>query len=402
MKRAIFSLLGIAAAAFMSVSAPAVHAQDEDAPQLPTYTKTLPLAPATISKMRKALSANAAVAGSGSIPTWNYTVTSPIDGNTYSGTMVGASPYFNGARTTNTPTVVVPLIVKLPDGGVFDPTLIDRCAPWASPVAQLLASPIFQAHAYAMNGINMGSGQYLDEFQRANFYAANVSATGDSYHTVLSPVTTLPAQTINIPANQGLTWQLNGCGSLGVMDFNTFSTIVTQTLLPSLIAQGLVSSSTLPLLLLHNVVMADPGNSISSHCCIVGYHGAFGFPVQTYAVADFDTSHSLQNTSDITPTSHEIGEWMDDPYGTNPTPSWGHVGQVKFGCQSNLEVGDPLSGILYSESGSYGVKMPSGQTFYPQELAFFSWFYRQNPSNGAGGLYSDGGLFLSNAGSICQ
>ena len=28
---------------------------------------------------------------------------------------------------------------------------------------------------------------------------------------------------------------------------------------------------------------------------------------------------------------------------TNPTPKWGHIGQVS-GCQSNLEVGDPLSG----------------------------------------------------------
>ena len=51
-------------------------------------------------------------------------------------------------------------------------------------------------------------------------------------------------------------------------------------------------------------------------------------------------------------------------------------------CQANLEVGDPLSGTIFPvTSGTF--------TYHLQELAFFSWFYRQSPSIGLNGAYSD-------------
>jgi hypothetical protein len=90
---------------------------------------------------------------------------------------------------------------------------------------------------------------------------------------------------------------------------------------------------------------------------------------------------------------------MGDPLGTNPTRNSGHVGQVS-GCQTSLEVGDPLGGVLSSQSGHYGETMPNGKTHYPQELAFFSWFSRQDLSIGTGGLFSNGGRF--DAGAVCQ
>jgi hypothetical protein len=39
--------------------------------------------------------------------------------------------------------------------------------------------------------------------------------------------------------------------------------------------------------------------------------------------------------------------------------------------------------------------MPNGFTYHLQELAFFSWFYRQDPSTGVNGWYSDNGTFPS-------
>jgi hypothetical protein len=150
---------------------------------------------------------------------------------------------------------------------------------------------------------------------------------------------------------------------------------------------------------LHDVVMGDPGTSPYQNCCVLGYHGASGFPTQTYAVADYDTTGLFGSAPNIAATSHEVAEWMDDPFGTNPTPSWGHTGQVQ-GCQNNLEVGDPLSGTLYSESGRFGKTMPNGLTYYPQELAFFSWFYGQNPSIGSAGRYSNSGSF-TNPAKVC-
>ena len=368
-------------------------------PYLEAYSKTIPLRSEDLKQARRFIAAAPAVAGNSSIPMWNYTIVSPLDGKSYSGSMVGSSPFYRGARTTNIPTFVVPLIVKTPDGGTFDPTAFDGCdTGGGTPFSQVLGSPVFQSSLYTINGINMGSEQYLDAFQRANFYSS-ISATGDSYHTTLSPITTLPAQTISIPANQGESWNLNRCGNLGVVDFNTFNNIIVNTVLPSLVSQG-VGPNAFPFFVLHDVVLGNPGDSPFQNCCVVGYHGANGFPTQTYAVADYDTTGIFQSAPSIAPTSHEIGEWMDDPFGTNPTPAWGNVGQVQ-GCQSNLEVGDPLSGTLFSQNGNTGILMPNGITYYPQELAFFSWFYRQSPSLGAGGVYSDSASFRSSQ-PLCQ
>jgi hypothetical protein len=98
---------------------------------------------------------------------------------------------------------------------------------------------------------------------------------------------------------------------------------------------------------------------------------------------------SFRGSKDISSLSHEIAEWMDDPFGTNRTRPWGHIGQVS-GCQGNLEVGDPLSGTLQP------TKL-GGTTWHPQEMAFASWFYHQNPSPSVNGWYSSNGTFRTDA-----
>ena len=84
---------------------------------------------------------------------------------------------------------------------------------------------------------------------------------------------------------------------------------------------------------------------------------------------------------------------MNDPLGSNPTPAWGHTGQVR-GCQNNLEIGDPLTGTLFPS-----VTL-SGFIYNPQELAFFWWFYG-GPSHAAGNDFSDDGTFSKDAGPVC-
>ncbi len=383
-------LLGFAAAALMLVAGPTAFAQEEDASaQFHAYTKTIPLPAADAARARRSFNASsAAVANGSTIPMWNYTITAPKDGNTYSGTMVGASPYFNGARTVSIPTVVIPLIIVMSDGSTFDPTTPDNCAHKMSSVNLLMGSPIFQSSAFTMNGINIGSGQYVDEFQRANFYEANVSETGDSYHNNLAPVTVLPAQTLQMPSGLGASYFMGGCTNLGVIDFNTFNSMINSLMTSSALTSQGVKPTSLPLFLVHNVVMANPGDSPFGNCCVVGYHGATGSPTQTYIEADMDSTGNM-GTPDIAAVSHEVGEWMDDPIGNNPTPAWGHTGQVG-GCQSNLEVGDPLTGTQFN---IFGVPMPNGISYGPQQLAFFSWFFDQTPSLGTGGMYSNAGTF---------
>jgi hypothetical protein len=356
------------------------------------YSKVVPLTGVSEAAVRLA------VASGTTVPMWNFSLTSPVDGNSYSGVMVGRSPFFHGARTTYVAAVIVPLIVNMPDGGVFDPTVADPCAQSHSPLALVQQSPLLQTASFSINGTSVGTTQYIDAFQRANFWEANVSITGSRYHTMLSPVTTTNAATFNVPSGMGATYSTalyGGCGSLGVVDFSTMDNFVRNTLIPGLASQG-VGTAVLPIIILGNVVLGDPGDSLTSNCCVIGYHGAYGSPVQTYALSDYESTGIFPGLADVSALSHEIGEWEDDPLGSNPTPAWGHVGQVS-GCQNNLEVGDPLSGTLFTP-----ISMPNGVTYHTQELAFFSWFYRQSPSLGAGGLYSDNGTFDTDAGAVCQ
>jgi hypothetical protein len=342
----------------------------------------------------------AAVAFSATVPMWEYTVVSPLNDRQYSGTMIGRSPFFHGARTTAIPAVIVPIIITMSDGTVFNPAATDTtCSPAGTALSLVQNSPLFNSIDILMGSTDLGVAEYVDAFQRANFWT-EVSPTGDRYHTMLSPVTTVSAIPVTVPSAYGATNSIaeyGGCGrTIGVMSYSWWNDYMLGTVMPSLVSSG-VGPAVFPVFLFYNVVMNDEALNLGEDCCILGYHGAAGVAPQTYAVADFDTTGIFDGTKDISDMSHEIAEWMNDPLGNNPTPAWGGVGQVVGGCQNNLEVGDPLSGIFFPN-----ITMPNGYTYNPQELAFFSWFYRQAPSIGVNGWYSDNDTFTSDAGLICE
>lgn len=378
----MFWMLWLMAALFCA--APALA--QEQPPSLHAYHTVVPLDAGVTRAMVRA-----AVASSATVPMWEYTVVSPLNDRQYSGTMVGRSPFFHGARTTAIPAVIVPIVFTMSDGTVFDPTATDlTCSPSGTALSLVQNSPLFNPIDIMMGPTDVGVAEYVDAFQRANFWT-NVSPTGNRYHTELNPVTAVSAVPVPVPAADGATNSTapyHGCGGeIGVLNYSWWNDYLLGTIMPPLISSGVVGPTAFPVFLFHNVVMNEDATNLGGECCILGYHGAEGSPVQTYAVADFDTTTIFQGTENISDMSHEVAEWMDDPLGNNPTPAWGDIGQVS-GCQSNLEVGDPLSGTLFP-----GIEMPNDYTYDPQELAFFSWFYRQSPSTGVNGWYSDNDTF---------
>jgi hypothetical protein len=337
-----------------------------------------------------------------SIPLWTYSITASKDGNNYTGKMVGRSPFFHGHRTTSVKAFLIPVKFTFPDSEVFDPTTNDGCTPTGNTILSLVqGSPIFREAPfdYAMNGVNVGNSQYIDAFERANFWS-KVSAT--PYHTVLSnPPTVTSVQSVTVPAQFAAlgSASCNTAHNLGAIDINWWDPSLVESgsgegeagqILANVASQG-VGPNDLPIFIFNSVVMYLGS---TSNCCVVGYHNAFFTgggtgPLQTYLITDWDTTGDFGG--DISTMSHEVGEWMDDPLGTNPTPAWGGVGQVS-GCQNNLEVGDPLSAF---PTLPFSVTL-SGFTYTLQELAYFSWFYGR-PSMGSGGRFSDNGTFTITA-----
>jgi hypothetical protein len=318
---------------------------------------------------------------------WKYSIKSTRSGSkgqAFTGMMVGKSPISTNGTTTTT-VYVVPLIVQI-GSQTFDPTAPDSsCLGGFSPLELLKVSPMVLAeNDFTINGIDVGVTQYSDAFQRANFWKY-VSAKGETYHNKLN-YKFLPALTLTPDNTQSVLYSSSGCTSVyGGIDVNWLDLGLKLFIIPSLASEG-VGPTNLVTFMLYNTTMY---NSNPSACCIGGYHGAYGSPVQTYSPFQYDSAGFFGGAvgEDTAIMSHEINEWQDDPLGNNPTPTWGHVGQVS-GCQTNLEVGDPLTGTDYPTVDILGIN------YHLQELAFYSWFYGP-PSVGAGGKFSDNGTFKS-------
>lgn len=338
--------------------------------------------------------AEAEAAAATTIALWSRTVS--VGGTAYQYTMVGKNPFVvQSTPTHTTPVYVIPVKLTFTSFGnyVADPAAADAtCSPKGTAVALTKASPLFNAIAGTIWGTSVGSGQYVDLFQRANYDTqTNPNGINPGYHNTL---TYRPGAELSVSVSGGDVIA-GTCGQIGMIDFSTWDNYIQTVLMPALAAQSpqVAPPTALAIFVLYNVVLYEGS---TSNCCILGYHSAFNDPsyggaFHTYVSVEFDTTKTFSGVEDTSAMSHEIAEWMDDPPGNNPTPPWGNIGQVS-GCQANLEVGDPLSGTLsqiYMASNKY--------TYHVQDLAFTSWFYDQSRSTGVNGWYSFLGNFLSPA-----
>ena len=335
------------------------------------------------SRITQARARSAARAGT-TVP--EFTASVKVGTKNFSYTIVGKNP---AIPVTNASTTVqaeiVPVIMKLPDGRSWNPTKTDSCDTGATPLARTQKSPVVVSQSWNFGGTSIGTAQYVNAFQRAEFWKfAQPTGINPNYGVTLSFKTLKPV-TINVPGAQAAEFGPIGCGNhrIGGANINWLDPHLQNVVIPSLASQG-VGVKTFPIFLLHNFVEYQ-GNT--NNCCILGYHSITPAGTQTYGLAMYDNSRAFKGSKDVSALAHEVGEWQNDPNTLNPTPSWGHIGQVS-GCQNNLEVGDPLSGTTIADT-------VNGFTYHPQELAFFSWFYHQSPSLGVNGWFSNKGTFTS-------
>jgi hypothetical protein len=307
-------------------------------------------------------------------------VKSPLNNQTYNYQIVGADPT---KSTTTTKLQYVPIVVRIhfSDGTVLDPTK-PGCSDTVSVEDRFFNGPNFEKTALKSNGINVGTTQINDAFQRAEFWTILKSK---NYHLQLTaagkPVV------VDFTAPSGSTTAAGVCPDkkgvnheIGEIEINAYDTEMEA------LAAKYAKPTQVPVVLSYNTFETEGG------CCVLGYHSAFGTPkgTQTYAVGAYNDAGIFSSPiEDIHAWTHEIGELINDPFVNNGTPAWGHVGQVG-GCQNNFEVGDPLTGTPFAVTYK-------GFNYHPQELAFFSWFYRTK-STGTGGEFSFEGTFTNSQG----
>ena len=304
----------------------------------------------------------------------------------HSYTMVGTNPEVKGTSNATTVTAdILPLNFTVQTKTTtlhWNSTTRDTCDTGAPPLARVEDSPLFVKRSWTFGKTNVGTYGYIGAYERADFWKYTAPAGINPGYQLNLAVKALPAATVSVPLADAFSISIPcGNGNELVVDPTWMETYVATKLVPLAQKDG-ANPTTVPLFLTHNVVLGNGGG-----CCILGYHTAQSTAqgVQTYGISDYDNSGAFGTTRTTASLSHEVGEWANDPYGNNGTRPWGKIGQVT-GCQANLEVGDPLSGtVLPVVSGGF--------TYQVQELAFFSWFYRQSPSLGVNGWYSNNGTF---------
>ncbi|HLY05242.1 MAG TPA: hypothetical protein VKR31_05790 [Rhizomicrobium sp.] len=297
------------------------------------------------------------------LPSWNGSYTD-LTGKTITFTQIGGNP-----ATTNTTSTInvllIPIKFVITQNGTkytFDPAKVQLANNHNRSVVQaMVKSPLFNSKidydpqygtcGSKNNCVDLGQTQYEDAFQRGTWWGNDVGANPD-YH-VLFTTTKEKEQTITLSCSSGCVATEFGV-QVGLYNFGTMDAKL-QSFMKSIKD---VNPGVLPLFITYDVYLTSGG------CCIGGYHDSLSGPPggQTYAYATYvDKAGAF--SQDVSAFTHELGEWMDDPF----------IGYNNVNCNDNgwMEVGDPLeNGPNY---GAYPYK-EAGFTWNLQSLVYMPYF----------------------------
>jgi len=339
MKSMYAQILGAAVLALFCTAGLAQDAQIEPGSERPMFTRL----PATLHSPRTAREA-----ASAPLQTWNGSFT--YQGTTYNYNMVGATP--SSSTTATVATYIIPIKIVLSNGSTYDPQT--KLSNGNTVVQNTVASPIFStAVDFTSGGVNLGSSQYIDAYQRANFGGS----TANPSHLVLGGPTVLAEKTLNVPKRSGTRGNVFGF-TAGLVDINYFDTQL-HSIITSLTNAGTIGPSAFPIFLTYDVYLTQ-----NRQCCIGGYHSSTGTTSapQSYAHATY-VDHVGAFSQDVSALSHEVGEWADDPLVVN-------INGNNTPC-GNLENGDPLENNANFGDFQYTA---NGFTYNLQDLVTLPYF----------------------------
>jgi len=295
------------------------------------------------------------------IPTWQGSFQS--EGATYPYVMAGRSP--RHGDETRIDTSVIVLSFKFDEFGDANgnPIVIDS----SSIVQDFMGSPNFVKSDYSV-----GHGQFGDVVQRASFW--NIAQ--HDWHTTLEHPRTLVPVTIEVPVGQAQLFDPGNGKLIGIVNFDfLYSQIQTILQLEA------VRTDELPILLSYDV-FADQA---------LGFHDAIEVQsghksgIQTYlwtSWLDVDAFGPL--FADATTMTHEVSEWVADPFINNLTPDWS-IPESGGACNGILEVGDPIE---FLSTQMFPITLHN-HVYHTQNETMVSWFSRDDvPSTAFQGAYS--------------
>ena len=271
------------------------------------------------------------------IPYWQSSFS--YGGVEYPYQMVGKSPMGPGGSMTIV-NEIVPLNLVFSNGTEFKADQFTKV---------LQNSPLFVNASFGTVGVT----QFGDAVMRAEFWKY---AQKKNYHVLLAPPVIEPAVVVNIPAADGHVTIIDGVPH-GYVTFDYFMDVVE----PSVIAQLGIKPNTLTIFPTFHTQLLEPG---SNYCCYSGYHNALKVTTATGTSTFTTVWGPITGTHKIPALSHEVAEWLNDPFYTNRVPEWIQPGFTTCGGEY-LEVADPATAWDFTVN-----------TYQVQDIAEYSWFTR--------------------------
>jgi len=294
-------------------------------------------------------------------PTWSGSFQS--EGATYPYVMVGRKPQHGDETRIDTSLIV--LNFKFDEFGDANgnPIVIDS----SSIVQDVIGSPNFVKSDYSV-----GHGQFADVVQRASFW----NIADHDWHTTIEKPRQLQTVTIEVPVGQAQLFDPGNGHLVGIVNFDfLYSQIQTILQLEP------VRTNELPILISYDV-FADQA---------LGFHDAIEVQqgnragIQTYlwtSWLDVDAFGAI--FADATTITHEVSEWMADPFINNLTPDWS-IPESGGACGGVLEVGDPIEDL---STQMFPITL-HGHVYHTQNETMVSWFSHDDvPSTAYHGAYS--------------
>jgi hypothetical protein len=186
---------------------------------------------------------------------------------------------------------------------------------------------------------------------------------------------------LDVPAGQAYLFDF-GTNLLALVDADFF---LSQ--LPPIFQAAHVNETQFPLIVTGGTVAIyfnhDPnlesGFELGSHHADVFRFDRTNYFIQTWGWASWSAPEVMgAGRADVYGISHEIGEWINDPFITNRTPPWEYPPHGDAFCQDNLETADPVANPLFDPDG-YEIAL-NGYTYHPANQALLPWFAREPAS----------------------
>jgi hypothetical protein len=358
-----------AAAALLSLPSVAVAATPTaPAATVPTVNLTPQFTTLPVKRVDSGRTATrtAAAADTPKLQTFTRLFRYAAEHKTYSYTMVGYDP--SVSATAKIPNSITPVRFRFAGNHVQVPS--------STTIKSVTRSGLYTSQAFPG-----GKGQYGDVFMRTQFWS-NIRYGKRNWHVVLAPPKVNLPLSLSVPIGKGGPAKTKSGATVWLVDINWFDSALQYTIAKQ-------SPTALTQFLGGDVVLCGRYNPIDlGSCGIGGYHSArddAAAGVRSYSYQSYLSSKIFGVRSGfygLAPMSHELAEWLANPYVANAAPAWTEPSNPQYGCSHELEVGDPLVGKVLTVA----------KQVY-QDEAYLAFFARQKPSTAWLGRYSWFGNF---------